>query len=151
VERRVEALAGKYAVHPGPCGEENLLRDLARALGVPDDDGSWMSLFLAVRDKDAEIARLKQIATSSADAELAWRNKTERAEAETAREKRGREDAIADLIKTEAEAARYRAALCAPWSCPECGDHVMVDEDGCCATCGRDAALAPQEGDRDGG
>ncbi len=26
-----------------------------------------------------------------------------------------------------------------PWSCPECGLHVHIDEDGCCKTCGMDA------------
>lgn len=25
-----------------------------------------------------------------------------------------------------------------PMMCPECGPHVRIDEDGCCATCGRD-------------
>ena len=37
----------------------------------------------------------------------------------------------------------------APWSCPECGPHVKVDEDGCCIHCGHDAnpdaALAESE------
>ncbi len=41
-----------------------------------------------------------------------------------------------------AENKRLRAQLneAAPWSCPNCGPNVKVDEDGCCATCGRDAA-----------
>lgn len=40
-----------------------------------------------------------------------------------------------------AEVAALRARLCemAPWSCPCCGDHIKVDEDGCCASCGEDA------------
>ena len=24
----------------------------------------------------------------------------------------------------------------APWTCPECGPHIKVDEDGCCVMCG---------------
>lgn len=27
--------------------------------------------------------------------------------------------------------------------CPECGPRVMADEDGCCATCGRDCTIEP--------
>ena len=44
-----------------------------------------------------------------------------------------------------AENVELRAKLdyVAPWSCIDCGPHIPVDEDGCCAICGRDAAMNP--------
>ena len=42
-------------------------------------------------------------------------------------------DAAAKLAKWEAYPQRF--------ICPDCGFGVKADEDGCCATCGRDCAL----------
>ena len=54
---------------------------------------------------------------------------------------------LAELDAARAQEAKLREALtkAAPYSCAECGDHVKVDEDGCCAMCGGDAALAEGE------
>jgi rubrerythrin len=41
-------------------------------------------------------------------------------------------------VTAERDALRATLAVAAPWVCPECGPHVRVDEDGCCATCGAD-------------
>ncbi len=42
------------------------------------------------------------------------------------------------LIATARRVEQMQAKLdkAAPRTCPECGDHVVVDEDLCCATCG---------------
>ena len=32
-----------------------------------------------------------------------------------------------------------RSAMAEAWKCSTCGLGIAVDEDGCCATCGRDA------------
>lgn len=29
------------------------------------------------------------------------------------------------------------------WTCPECGPHTAIDEDGCCSSCGADCYLEP--------
>lgn len=33
---------------------------------------------------------------------------------------------------------RVVGAMDGVWRCPDCGPGIAVDEDGCCATCGRD-------------
>jgi len=50
------------------------------------------------------------------------------------------EAVVAARKAAAAELAECRAKLAAaaPQECPECGPHVTVDEDGCCATCGAD-------------
>ncbi len=69
----------------------------------------------------------ERIATASTSSHVALRAAERRAEA------------------AEAQVTRLTEQLdrIAPMVCPECGPHVRVDEDGCCATCGADAALAP--------
>ena len=65
-----------------------------------------------------------------------------------------RPDTPEEMERLRTRLAECEAALrvAAPWSCPSCGDHVRVDEDGCCVGCGRDATRAalPPEGERDG-
>jgi len=48
-----------------------------------------------------------------------------------------------ELAALRQQVATLRAKLkkAAPWSCVACGDHITVDEDGCCTSCGSDAAL----------
>lgn len=60
-------------------------------------------------------------------------------------------EAAAALARRIAEGERLKKLLAkaAPWTCPECGPHVMVDEEGCCATCGADAVLVAEEPPRD--
>jgi hypothetical protein len=48
-------------------------------------------------------------------------------------------DLLARVKKLEAEIRELRTAAARPWSCPDCGPGVAIDEDGCCATCGEDA------------
>jgi hypothetical protein len=57
---------------------------------------------------------------------------------------------LAHVASLQREQERLQAELdkVAPWTCPICGPHVKVDEDGCCVHCGADAALQsvpPQE------
>ena len=44
------------------------------------------------------------------------------------------EKAVATIAKLEGALREHR-----PWDCADCGPMVKIDEDGCCATCGRDA------------
>lgn len=47
----------------------------------------------------------------------------------------------AEIESLKADRERLNALLdkAAPWSCVDCGPHIIIDEDGCCSTCGRDA------------
>lgn len=51
---------------------------------------------------------------------------------------------LAKALEQQREATKEAwrvAALRAWYDCIDCGSHIKVDEDGCCATCGRDADL----------
>ena len=49
--------------------------------------------------------------------------------------------------KAEAELEEAKAEIneLAPWSCVDCGPNIKIDEAGCCAMCGRDAAMKGDE------
>lgn len=47
-----------------------------------------------------------------------------------------------DAITRERDALRGRLRELLPMDCPECGPMVMIDEDVCCVTCGRDATYS---------
>ncbi len=44
----------------------------------------------------------------------------------------------APRLALEVERLQAKLDKIAPRTCPECGDHVAVDEDLCCVTCGSD-------------
>ena len=99
---------------------------------LPLDD-AWDALNSLLAELDAARAREVNLIAerNAADARLA--------EVEVER------DAAEKQVATLREALKKVA----PYSCPECGDHVKVDEDGCCTMCGNDAALAEGEDTRE--
>ena len=45
------------------------------------------------------------------------------------------------VMEQERDRLREVVRTLKPWDCPDCGPMIRIDEDGCCATCGRDAVL----------
>jgi DNA-binding FrmR family transcriptional regulator len=54
--------------------------------------------------------------------------------------KRKRDEAFTDDM---ARALKERGPYALHFRCPDCGVHVLVDDDGCCAMCGRDTITEP--------
>jgi len=48
-------------------------------------------------------------------------------------------------LRAELEEAKAEINELAPWSCVDCGPNIKIDEAGCCAMCGRDAAMKGDE------
>jgi len=90
-------------------------------------------LIADLRDARAEIAKLKGLLTSAADhvdgAMYLF------AEEDNLDEEDGR--VAMDLVDDCREALGL-PALPSHFVCEDCGEHVAVDEDGCCASCGAD-------------
>ena len=83
-------------------------------------------------DRWCQVARVRARALSDGEgAALAY-------------ELQGRVDALEGHVSRERKKVKGLQAKLdrvAPCVCPECGPNVAVDEDGCCVTCGADAAV----------